>query len=153
MAWLHKILQVNSDKTGICASCGSVSIYTSTSNGRTYNSCYKSIKERNKKYTPKKRVRPNRYKSVSTATKNVYLIKAENGLIKIGVAINVNTRLATLACASPCKLEKVFSIQKEFAYIVENSLHTRFKKERSHGEWFSLSEEQIEDCINLLSEE
>lgn len=73
----------------------------------------------------------------------VYLIQAENGLVKIGIASDVNTRFITLNIASPVKLELLFSIQRDDARQVETTLHNLFKDKRIKGEWFSLDESDL----------
>lgn len=73
----------------------------------------------------------------------VYLIQAENQLVKIGVSINPQKRFQTLNTASPIELSILFSIKSDDAYTLEDKLHKRFADRHIKGEWFSLSEEDI----------
>jgi hypothetical protein len=70
----------------------------------------------------------------------VYFIECPaNGLIKIGVSRNVESRLATLSTASPVELRLLGVI--DGCRADEDKLHQRFAADRHHGEWFSPSPE------------
>lgn len=73
---------------------------------------------------------------------NVYFIFCpSNGLVKIGKSVhNPLRRLAALKSLSPEKLEMLGWVCKK--EITELSLHRKFKKHLSHGEWF-------EDCSDI----
>ncbi len=73
----------------------------------------------------------------------VYFIQAKgSGLIKIGMSLNVSSRLKALQQASPEKLRILKIIEggrkKEF------ELHEKFKNIKSHSEWFQPEEELLE---------
>jgi len=63
---------------------------------------------------------------------SVYLIEAENGLVKIGEAISPGYRLSCLALCSPVQL-RLAAILRDCR---EGELHERFRKYRRHNEWF-----------------
>jgi len=65
---------------------------------------------------------------------SVYFVQAGNGLIKIGMSLNVNSRIKALQQASPLKLSLLKTI--DGGRKMEASLHKTFKHLRSHGEWF-----------------
>lgn len=70
----------------------------------------------------------------------VYFIQiGQKGLIKIGVATNVEARLKNLQTANPDKLNVIAKIgckSKLDAYTLENDLHKKFSYLRKNGEWF-----------------
>lgn len=72
----------------------------------------------------------------------VYIIKA-NGLYKIGSAKKLRRRLAQLRTASPY-LEEVHAIPCFAFREVEKYLHQLFHRKREAGEWFSLSESDLD---------
>jgi hypothetical protein len=68
----------------------------------------------------------------------VYFVKApgENGLVKIGWAVDPWKRLSTLQCGSPVELQLVACVPGGPAD--ERAMHRRFASLRAHGEWFRL---------------
>jgi len=69
----------------------------------------------------------------------VYLIRADNGLYKIGQTVNIERRLAALRRMSAVGLVLVHMIQTTDPHHVEAALHAQFKHCRVVGEWFRLS--------------
>ncbi len=82
--------------------------------------------------------------------KYIYLIKMKNNdnFIKIGAANNIQQRMKFLQTCSPYELEVIFNQQVLAAHQIEKSLHTQFQDKRIKGEWFSLTEQDI----NLIKE-
>ena len=72
----------------------------------------------------------------------VYLIRCNDNHFqtkyKIGIAQDVQTRLAQLQTGSPYVLEVMECYGYENAEVVERALHQAFKKQRIQGEWFVL---------------
>jgi len=70
----------------------------------------------------------------------VYFIRAgNNGPIKIGVAVNVESRMETLQTGNHLELRIVTKIKCDSrldAYGKENKFHRLFAKKRLRGEWF-----------------
>lgn len=65
----------------------------------------------------------------------VYVIRAKTiGLLKIGVSINPEKRMAALAEQAPDDLELVCSFKGN--RTTEALLHRRFQAHRARGEWF-----------------
>lgn len=64
-----------------------------------------------------------------------YLVRADNGMVKIGVSITPKKRLTFLQNGSPVKLE----LEAILLGDREREIHHKLVKWRSHGEWF-------EDC-------
>lgn len=73
----------------------------------------------------------------------LYLIRAENGLVKIGISCDVEKRLVSLNTASPVELRLLFFLEPTDARKTERNLHVRFAKKRVKGEWFNLSDGDI----------
>lgn len=82
-------------------------------------------------------------------TDNLYLIRCNDRFYKIGVANDVNSRLAQLQTGSPYPLFLEASYRFESALPVERVLHQRFEDKRSLGEWFHLEEEDLETFRSL----
>lgn len=81
----------------------------------------------------------------------VYAIQNRgSGLVKIGVAVNLERRLAQLQCQSGMPLELLASARHELPRLTEEHLHRLFAGERELGEWFRLSVDQIADLPDLL---
>jgi len=80
----------------------------------------------------------------------VYLIGA-NSFYKIGIAIDVKKRLASLQTSSPHQMKVLKSWESAFAQKAERYLHKHFKDYRQKGEWFRLSSEQVEILLNILN--
>jgi T5orf172 domain. len=72
----------------------------------------------------------------------LYLIECER-FMKIGVAYDVQKRLAELSTGNPFELRVLAVYGFENAQVIEAALHQRFSNGRIRGEWFSLSEEDV----------
>ncbi len=67
---------------------------------------------------------------------SVYFLHAPRaGLVKIGFAVDVESRVHTLRTMSPLPLVLLGAIEG-LEKSHESFLHRKFKSERSHGEWF-----------------
>lgn len=76
-------------------------------------------------------------------TEFVYFVYAEKcGMIKIGVTGDLRQRLADLQIGSPERLVILSHVRGN--YHVEQYLHGIFERERSHGEWFRVSDRLIQ---------
>ena len=78
----------------------------------------------------------------------VYIIKAENGLYKIGKTRNIIQRLGSLFTMSPVKLTVLHTIKTNDAYHCERELHENYREYRSHGEWFRLPNETVQHLLS-----
>lgn len=77
----------------------------------------------------------------------VYLIRADNGMYKIGKAVNVDNRIHEFGVKLPMKTELIHSFKSNDYTAAEQELHRRYADLREHGEWFSLTSEcVIEIC-------
>ena len=89
--------------------------------------------------------------SISKNIKNdrIYLIRAKNGgPFKVGVAKDINTRLAQLQCGNPQELELVCSV--EGSYAKEKRIHKELDAGRLFGEWFDQS--LFTKAFNLITQ-
>ena len=70
----------------------------------------------------------------------VYFIRAGNqGAIKVGVARNVERRMATMQTGNAFELKLMACIRcvsRNDAYNLEAKIHNKFKRQRIRGEWF-----------------
>ena len=79
----------------------------------------------------------------------VYLIEAETGLYKLGRSNDVWQRFSTLVHENAASLTMRHAIRAANYIQAELWLHTQFAKKRHHGEWFSLSQDEIEWFCSL----
>lgn len=78
----------------------------------------------------------------------VYLLEYNN-LYKIGCSKNIDKRLHDLEKNTPHKINLIHSIKTDNKYKLENELHQKYKDKRSKGEWFSLSDSDIQNIKNI----
>lgn len=81
---------------------------------------------------------------------HVYMIQSPHGLVKIGITTKVKDRLSALQVETGLRLILLASVQVQNAGKYERVLHTQFKAQHSHGEWFALTQEQIEQAKEFL---
>lgn len=81
------------------------------------------------------------FRTVRSAT-NIYFVSApEQGLIKIGRANDVSSRLSSLRCGSPSELNLLASVR--FFPVMEKFLHKQLAAHKSHGEWFKAANDVL----------
>lgn len=78
----------------------------------------------------------------------LYIIKC-NEYHKIGIANDVESRLAQLSTGNPYVLEVQAVYEFQNAEVVERSIHQRFSDKRKRGEWFDLNLEDLRDVGNI----
>ena len=76
-----------------------------------------------------------------------YLIKAENGLVKIGQTSDLRSRFLTLYTVIPVEIEIVAYCQCENYEQLERQLHQKYANVRVKGEWFALSDKEVSAII------
>lgn len=85
----------------------------------------------------------------------LYLVKCQQ-YVKIGIANDVQNRLAQLSTGNPFDLEILAVYEFKNASPVESALHQRFENYQARGEWYSLSDDavkQIEDICRMLGDQ
>lgn len=81
----------------------------------------------------------------------IYLVQAVGtDRFKIGRAINVSKRLRALQAGSPLKIRYVYHAFVVNMNLCEMELHHKFSKQREIGEWFTLTQKDVEFCIFLM---
>lgn len=73
----------------------------------------------------------------------VYLLRADNGLVKIGKTGKITKRIYQLSIQLPYETELIHTIKTDDMDELERHLHEIFAAKRKRGEWFELSEEDI----------
>jgi hypothetical protein len=74
----------------------------------------------------------------------LYLIECQ-GYFKIGVAYDVQRRLAELATGNPFELNVRAVYGYNNAQVVEAALHQKFSAGWKRGEWFSMNDQDLQD--------
>lgn len=93
---------------------------------------------------------PNLFKSIKSRS-NIYLIKNNrNGYIKIGKSSNPKKREKTLQSEEP-ELELIFTLNASL--LTETELHIKFNSKRVRGEWFNLTDEDVNYIKSLNTNE
>ena len=81
----------------------------------------------------------------------IYLVKASNGLYKIGATKNLRSRVPLIRAHSPLKVELT---QAFFGRVgindVETKVHDFYASRRSHGEWFRLGADGVRNFERIL---
>lgn len=91
-------------------------------------------------------------KRIENAKGYVYLIEAETGQYKIGRSKNPPNRLRAIGVKMPFKVEIIHTIQTNDMYSLEINLHQRFADKRVNGEWFALSQDDVDYIKGLANE-
>lgn len=78
----------------------------------------------------------------------LYLIQCQQ-FFKIGIANDVEGRLAQLSTGNPFELKVLAVYGFSNAESVERSLHQRFANTRARGEWFSLDDRDLLDVEQI----
>lgn len=81
-----------------------------------------------------------------------YVMKNENGLVKIGISKDVNFRKKILEYASGYEIPEVFKVKSiSKASSVESKLHQYFKTDNKLGEWYNLDYKKAIDKTKEFS--
>lgn len=82
----------------------------------------------------------------------VYLIRAENGLHKIGCAKNPHARIKSfMGAIAPFEIELIHTIPSPDMRMAESYLHQKYSHRRRMGEWFQLSKGDIVEIKAITS--
>jgi hypothetical protein len=76
----------------------------------------------------------------------VYVVRARNGLCKIGRAKNLFERIKQIEDVSPIPVILIAAFETEDYSELEISIHMKYAHKRHHGEWFKLT---LEDIVNI----
>jgi hypothetical protein len=78
----------------------------------------------------------------------IYIIKSDFGY-KIGKSKDAKNRVKNIGLQLPFKIELIFQFYVEGYHMKEKQLHEQFKNKHINGEWFNLSDEDIEAIKNI----
>jgi hypothetical protein len=84
---------------------------------------------------------------------NIYILAIpELKYYKIGVSKNPHRRVTDIQSCIPFKSEMIYNEYFINAYDVEEEIHKTLQEMHVKGEWFKLTDEQIEKTINILED-
>jgi hypothetical protein len=84
----------------------------------------------------------------------IYVIGADAGAVKVGLATDVDDRLKTLQTGCPDKL-RVYGVARVaaiYARAVERQCHKALAKYHRHGEWFDVPATEAVDLVREIAE-
>jgi hypothetical protein len=87
----------------------------------------------------------------SVIDKQLYILRNEVGRIKIGQAIDVSKRIKCILAQSGIYIDIIRFVEKGAIY--EKHFLSLFKDKKFHGEWFNLTDEEIEFLLKTNFEE
>jgi hypothetical protein len=79
----------------------------------------------------------------------VYILKASNGLYKIGHTESLNVRINKLRHTYEYQFELIHVIEAFSRYRVERYLHERFADKRVKQEWFALTDDDVKTLMQF----
>lgn len=81
----------------------------------------------------------------------LYLLRAvmPNTYYKIGLSKNPKTRIGTLGVQLPFPIEALHIIPTNDMKQAESQLHERYESKRVNGEWFELSDEDVQEICAI----
>jgi hypothetical protein len=83
---------------------------------------------------------------INSKSSRLYLIQEDFlGLVKIGIATDVMSRIRTIQISCPQNITILDELDFQCAQSYETSLHARYSSKHFRGEWFRLTETDIED--------
>lgn len=91
-------------------------------------------------------------KAISIASmRSIYVMKCHE-YHKIGIAANPRRRLNAIKTSNPYEVELIRAVKVPDAIGLERQLHRQFAECRVRGEWFELTDTQITEVIERISE-
>jgi hypothetical protein len=79
----------------------------------------------------------------------VYLLRGKHGYFKIGIAKKIDKRIEQIAPQLPFKVQLIHFFPSRDMRPAEQRLHRSFSSKRRNGEWFELSEEDVNLIMNI----
>jgi len=83
--------------------------------------------------------------------REIYLIRHNSGAVKIGYSKNPERRVRALDVMPYPVVELEFSKRVRDAKSVERELHERYSDKQIRGEWFDLTETEVEELKKWLT--
>jgi hypothetical protein len=85
----------------------------------------------------------------TSKSSHLYIVESE-GYVKIGIASDVDKRMASLNASSPMEVKLLKYYKTDSAAEVENHLHKRYAKHNHKFEWFTFTEDEKAELINYI---
>lgn len=82
---------------------------------------------------------------------NIYCMRDEDGLYKIGVTRGLRDRVTAIKGKTGKNITVVWCFRMYSAFVKERLLHEWFRGKWIEGEWFALNETDVEDAKKILS--
>lgn len=86
---------------------------------------------------------------LAAAPECVYVVHAGFGEYKIGKTRCISDRLAEIGEATLTRVKPVILLSTENIDDLERTLHKTFKSKRTHGEWFRLDDDDLEQIKRM----
>lgn len=83
----------------------------------------------------------------------IYVLESDDGYYKIGQTGSLQNRVKALKIQLPFKVHLLHRVAVSDPSAAERQLHQRFKDRRMNGEWFRLSQEDVEWLTSLTRED
>lgn len=84
----------------------------------------------------------------------LYIVRETwQGMCKIGVASDIYARMSSLQTGCPQELEVVGFVALKNAKSMELFIHNRYKEFHHRGEWFNISNEQVQTILDFVNAE
>jgi hypothetical protein len=80
-------------------------------------------------------------------------VEGANGVYKIGKTSQLHARMNFFEIKLPFDVKLICAIPSEDITTLEKQLHDKYTNKRIKGEWFELTEQDVEDIKHLISEE
>lgn len=78
----------------------------------------------------------------------IYLVKSDQ-YFKIGCSKQPNVRFEQIGLQLPFPFEVLHIIPADDMFIAERELHLKYAHQHSNGEWFKLSQEEVNEIMSL----
>lgn len=82
-------------------------------------------------------------KVLAKMTEYIYVIKAQNGLFKVGITKDPLIRFKSIYANSPIDVSLLFCIECQDSLKIEREIHAKFSSKCHHGEWLALSDDDV----------
>lgn len=81
----------------------------------------------------------------------IYLVRAitPDNHYKIGLSKNPVTRIESMSVKLPFPIESIHQFPTNNMHIAERQLHERYADKRANGEWFQLTDQDVQDICGI----
>lgn len=80
---------------------------------------------------------------------SLYIMRASNGYLKIGITGDLRARLSNMQMHSPLPIELVFAqvFPRKTCSEIERYLHWKLQPYHKHGEWFDVELDKVTELL------